>query len=500
MLKKITNSFQESFNTIYPIIFIVFLINVFIPLGFINLILFLISSLFIIIGITTFNFGINISLISIGKSLATTLLKNKKISLILIISFIVGLVITIAEPDLIVLSNQLTNIPNILFISVVSSGVGLFLMLASYRILYKKDFNKIVISCYTLILIFLLFIPQEFIPIAFDASGATTGSISVPFILAFGLGLVSNRKDKKAKEDSFGLVGICSIGPIITVLLMGLFYKPNSTYTPSIENNTEVIKIITSALLKYSKEIFISLLPIIIILIIYQHKKQIYTPKKLKKISLGIFLTFIGLTLFLTGANVGYLKIAYNIGNKIVLSEYSNLFLPLGMIIGYFSVTAEPSVKILTEQIENITGGSISKKLINFCLSIGVAIAVLLSLTRVLTGISILYFIIPIYILVIILTLVTPKIFTVIAFDSGGAASGVMTTCFLLPLAIGAATSLEVNIIKSAFGMVALVAASPLLIIQILGLTYKIIKQRSIKKLKIDESIIEYKWGNSYGK
>ena len=495
MGKKIYNALKESFNTIYPVIFIVFLLNIILKLDFLDLMAFLISAIIIVIGITLFSFGVNISLIPIGKEIGESLVKSKKMSLILIISFFLGFVVTIAEPDLILLAGQLTNIPNLLFIIIVSIGVGIFLMISTYRIFHKQNFNTTIVIFYSLILLLVFFVSKEFIPISFDAAGATTGTISVPFIISFGLGLISTRNDLKSKEDSFGMVGICSIGPIVTVLIMGLFYNLESSYTININENSNLFSIFTTGILKYAKEILITILPIIAVLIIYQLINKKYQKKELKKIFLGIAIIFLGLTFFLLGANVGFLKIAYVIGNSLVLSKYNYLLLPLGAIIGYFIIQSEPSVKVLTEQIEEITGGSISRKIMTICLSIGVSLAVLLSLTRVITGISILWFLIPGYFISILLSYFIPKIFTTIAFDSGGAASGAMTTCFLLPLAIGATNALNGNIITDAFGMVALVAMAPLITIQLLGLIYKIQKQRSIATITIDETIINYKWG-----
>lgn len=495
MGKKIYNALKESFNTIYPVIFIVFLLNIILKLDFLDLMAFLISAIIIVIGITLFSFGVNISLIPIGKEIGESLVKSKKMSLILIISFFLGFVVTIAEPDLILLAGQLTNIPNLLFIIIVSIGVGIFLMISTYRIFHKQNFNTTIVIFYSLILLLVFFVSKEFIPISFDAAGATTGTISVPFIISFGLGLISTRNDLKSKEDSFGMVGICSIGPIVTVLIMGLFYNLESSYTININENSNLFSVFTTGILKYAKEILITILPIIAVLIIYQLINKKYQKKELKKIFLGIAIIFLGLTFFLLGANVGFLKIAYVIGNSLVLSKYNYLLLPLGAIIGYFIIQSEPSVKVLTEQIEEITGGSISRKIMTICLSIGVSLAVLLSLTRVITGISILWFLIPGYFISILLSYFIPKIFTTIAFDSGGAASGAMTTCFLLPLAIGATNALNGNIITDAFGMVALVAMAPLITIQLLGLIYKIQKQRSIATITIDETIINYKWG-----
>ena len=495
MVKKIYSALKESFDTIYPIIFIVFFLNLFLKLSFPDLMSFLISSILIIIGMTLFSFGVNISLIPLGKEIGQSVFKSKKMTIILIISFLLGLAVTIVEPDLIILSGQLSNIPNLIFIITVSIGVGIFLMISAYRIFRKYKFNTILIIFYSIILILLFFVPKEFIAISFDAAGATTGSISVPLIISFGLGLISTRNDLKANEDSFGMIGICSIGPIITVLIMGLFYELKSNYIFKINESTNLISLFKGAFLNYGSDILISIIPIIAVLIIYQIITKKYNKKELKKLSLGLFVILIGLTLFLVGANIGFLKIAYLIGNSLMLSEYSYLLLPISAILGFYIVQAEPSVKVLTEQIESITGGSIPKKIIMLCLSVGVSLAVLLSLTRVTTGISILWFIIPGYFISIILSFFIPNVFTSIAFDSGGASSGTMTASFLLPLAIGATTALGGNIISDAFGMVALVSLSPILTIQLLGLIYKIKKQRSISTLTIDETIINYKWG-----
>ena len=324
----------------------------------------------------------------------------------------------------------------------------------------------------------LFFVSDEFLSIAFDSGGVTTGPMTVPFILALGVGVSSIRSDKHAENDSFGLVALSSIGPILAVLILGLIYKPSEgAYTPMSEidigTSEELRQIFTQAFPTYLKEVAISLAPIVIFFFIFQLFAGKISKTRAYKILIGVVYTYVGLVLFLTGVNVGFLPVGYYIGELIGGLDYNFICIPIGMVMGYFIVSAEPAVHVLKDQVEKITSGAIPQKALSQTLSIGVAISVGLAMIRTLTGISIMWFLIPGYAIALILTFFVPKIFTSIAFDSGGVASGAMATTFLLPFAIGIVQSVGGNVITDAFGIVAMVAMTPLIAIQILGLVYK---------------------------
>ena len=420
----------------------------------------------------------------IGEKTGSAITKSKNIFLVILITFIMGLVITISEPDLQVLAQQVPSIPNMTLIIAVAIGVAAFLVLAVLRMLFKIPLAYLLVGFYIIIFGLTPFVSKDFLAIAFDSGGVTTGPMTVPFIMSFGIGIAAIRSDRHAEDDTFGLVSMCSIGPILAVLILGMIFKPGSAEhvsesIPVINDTVELGKLFVHELPEYMKEMAISIFPIILIFGIIQLFTRDLNKRTLIKILVGIIYTYIGLVLFLTGVNVGFMPAGNYLGQTIAGLSFSWIIVPIGMIIGYFIVQAEPAVFVLTKQVEEMTSGAISAKAMGTSLSIGVAISVGLAMIRVLTGISILYFLVPGYFIALALTFFVPKIFTAIAFDSGGVASGPMTATFLLPFAMGACEALGGNIITDAFGIVAMVAMTPLITIQIMGMIFKI-KERKL--------------------
>lgn len=495
MLRKIKEYFIESIKTIGPVILIVLLLSLFIPMNRSFLISFLLSSVLLMIGSTLFTFGADLSMVIIGNKIGKDLVKSKKLWIILIVSFIIGTVVTIAEPDLLVLCEQFSSIPSIILILIISIGVGLCLLLASIRSLFGLDLNKILIIFFMIIFILVFFVPPDFIPLAFDAGGVTTGTISIPFIITLGIGLVSNRIDKKAREESFGLVTLASTGPILMVLLLGLFYKSESTmiFDNSMYTNFEYSNYITQLFISF-KEVLIAILPILIVFVIYNFITRRVGVKEFSKIMLGILITVIGLTIFLVAANVGFLNMGYYIGEYFGGSSYKNLLIPLIMVISYFIAIAEPAVIILIDQVDELTEGGISKRVMQVSLALGVSIASGLSILRVFTGTSFVYYAIIGYGIALILTALIPKVFTAIAFDAGGATGGSLTTAFLLPIAIGASYEIGGNVYTDAFGLASMVSLVPIITIEIVGVIYEFKLRKSSVLDNVDETIIDYDW------
>ena len=343
--------------------------------------------------------------------------------------------------------------------------------------------------------------PDAFLAVAFDSGGVTTGPITVPFIMALGLGLTAVRGDKNAESDSFGLVALCSIGPILSVLILGMIYNPEGAgYTPlsipDIASTRELWLEFGHALPDYAKEVLLALAPILAFFVVFQVFFLKLRRKALVKILVGMLYTLVGLTLFLTGVNVGFMPAGNYIGKQLAELPYNWVLVPLGMLIGYYIVKAEPAVLVLNKQVEEITGGAISQKVMMAGLSIGMSVSLGLSMVRVLTGVSLLWFLVPGYALALGLSFLVPKIFTAIAFDSGGVASGPMTAAFLLPFAMGACEAVGGNILTDAFGIVAMVAMTPLITIQIIGLVYQFKTRRAPAAAEVhavqDEEIIEF--------
>lgn len=490
MIESLKKTFKETLIAVLPICFIVILTSIIFKVDTSIINSFIFSTALLIIGITLFTFGADISMMSIGEKLGNKLITSKRVILILLTTFIIGIFITLAEPDLRVLATQITSIPSTKLILFVSIGVGLFLTIAASKILFKLSLNAILIISYTLLFILAIFVPQNFIPISFDSSGVTTGPISAPFILALGIGLASLRTDKNSKNDKFGLIGLCSIGPKLMVLLLGIFFVGTNNFDQSIyTNNMSFLNEFTKCL----KEVLISLSPIIAIFILFKLFTTSFNKRQTKKVVVGFIATLLGLCLFLTGVNFGFMTEGFTLGQNFINYNHQKIIIPFVMIIGFLVVFAEPAIKILTNEVEKVTEGSISNSLMKITISVGVSIAIMISVIRIFTGISILYILIPGYVIAMLLTFITPKIFTAIAFDAGGSVCGPLTATFILPLIIGVCLAFGGNIYTDAFGLIALIAMSPLITVQILGTIFKIKTKAEIYR-DIDEKIIDYDW------
>lgn len=502
MNEKIKSKLNESLLSVLPIAFIVLLLSfILVPIPADAIATFFIGTILLIVGMTAFTLGSEIAMSTIGEQIGAHIAKSKNIFYIVFTLLILGTIITVAEPDLRILSNQITAIPQYITIGAVSIGVGIFLVIAFLRIIFRINLSYLLFLFYGLIFALTVFVPNEFLAIAFDSGGVTTGPITVPFILALGVGASSIMSNKKEDNDSFGLVALCSIGPIITMLLLGIIYNINSASTENYiilnyETSTQIFSSFIATFPSTLSEIALALLPILALFLIFQFTVFKLNKKEVTKVLIGSLYTYVGLVLFLVGVNVGFLPAGYLLGTGIASLSNAWIIVPIGMLIGYFIVIAEPAVAILINQISDLTDGAIPKKAIKFNLSISMALAVGLSMIRILKGISIMYFLIPGYCLAILLSLFTPKIFTSIAFDSGGVATGPITTTFLIPFSIGICTTLGGNILTDAFGVVALIALMPLISVQISGLIYKskMKKMRSASENSDEFEIIDIDW------
>lgn len=496
MNSKLKSKIQESLSAVLPITGIVLVLSIFlVPIEIGTAVMFFVGAFLLIVGMGMFQLGAEISMEPIGEGIGVEISKSKNIFIMYAISMIMGIIITIAEPDLQVLSNQVPAVPNMVLILTVAVGVGIFLTMAVWRIIHHTDLSKMLMVLYTVVIVFSFFIPKDFLAVAFDSGGVTTGPITVPFIMALGVGLSMVRADKDASNDSFGLVALSSIGPILAVMLLGLFYRPSEAMYAAAEiaevgTTQDVANAFATEIPHFIKEVFVALLPIFVMFIIFQIITRRYQRTQRLRITVGFLYTYIGLVLFLCGVNVGFAPVGTMIGKNLAATGEKWLLVPIGMLIGYFIVKAEPAIQILNRQVQNITSGTISAKSMNMCLSIGVCISVGLAMLRVLTGLPLRYIIIPGYIAALVMSRFVPPIFVGIAFDSGGVASGPMTATFLLPLCIGACETVGGNIMTDAFGVVSLVALTPLIAIQIMGLMFKFKLSKIQKTVSTEESSI----------
>ena len=477
--KKLKEKIRESLSSVLPISLLVLVLSLaLVPVELDTMGLFLLGALLLVVGMGLFTLGADLAMLPMGTHMGAMLTRKKNVWFLVGVAFFLGTLITMAEPDLTVLANQVQGVPNLALILTVAVGVGLFLVLALLRILFQWKLSYILIGLYGLVFLLGALIKPEFVPMAFDAGGVTTGPMTVPFILALGVGVANVRGGKNALDDSFGLVALCSVGPVLAVMLISLFY-PHLTNVPEertavgIETTRELMHVYRDGLPIYLKEVLVALAPIVVLFLGFQ-VFTLHLPKaEIKRIGVGLFYTYTGLVLFLTGVNVGFVPMGDGLGRTLGTGETRWLLIPLGMLMGYLAVAAEPAVHVLNEQVEQVTSGAIAKSVMMKSLSVGVSLSVGLAMTRVLTGISVWWFLAPGYLIALILTFVTDPIFTAIAFDSGGVASGPMTAAFMLPLFLGACGAVGGNILEDAFGVVAMVAMTPLIAIQMLGVVYR---------------------------
>lgn len=494
---ELAEKIRESAVSVLPILILVGLLCLFLtPMQPQLLLAFLIGALMLILGMGLFSLGAEQSMTPIGTKIGTALTKTKNLPLILDVSFLLGFAITVAEPDLQVLAETVPHISSTVLLVTVGIGVGLFMSLCMYRIITGANLRWLLLGCYALIFLLAAFTDPDFLCIAFDSGGVTTGPMTVPFILAMGMGVANIRSDNRAEADSFGLVALCSIGPILSVLLLGFFYDGGEAVAElshtSLPTTTAIGGAFLAALPVYFKEMAIAMLPIVGIFLIFQLALLRLTRRRLVKILIGLLYTYLGLVLFLTGVNIGFSTLGAELGAALGRTAPQWL-IPLAIVLGWFIISAEPAVSILEKQIETVSAGAIPGKAIKRSLSIAIAIAMGLAMLRVLTGISILWFVVPGYAAALALSFLVPDIYTAIAFDSGGVASGPMTATFMLQLVMGASIALGGNVLRDAFGVVALVAMMPLLSIQLVGFLYERRAKRTAREAPVygDLDIIE---------
>jgi hypothetical protein len=483
---------RESAFSVIPIAIIVALIAFSAaPISTDIMLAFIVGSILLIVGLGIFMFGSDNSMVVIGNQLGSYLTKTRKIWFILFISFLIGVIITMAEPDLQVLAANVSHINTLVLVLTVSIGVGLFLVLCMLRILFAIQLNWLLILFYGIVFVLALVSDPDYISVAFDSGGVTTGPMTAPFIIALGVGVASIRSDKNAEMDSFGLVALCSIGPILSVLILSFFYPGESSEIISemTFNYSDTVALgfaYFRAIPEYMFEVFAALLPILIIFLLFQKFAFHLRKEAFIKILVGIAFTYIGLVIFLLGVNVGFSALGMMLGQTMANGWTKVLLIPVYALIGWFVVSAEPAVHVLTVQVEEVSAGAVTKNEMLRSLQLAIALAMALSMVRVLTGISILWLVVPGYIFALLLTFFVPPIFTAIAFDSGGVASGPMSATFMLPFAIGVCNAIGGNILTDAFGTVALVAMMPLITVQLMGLKY-VMSRKSVAEDYIAE-------------
>ena len=484
---KFEEKFKETLKAVLPILAIVLLLCFTIaPIPPSILISFLIGAVLLIMGMLLFNVGVELSMTPIGERVGSIMTKSKNVFVVILVSFVMGFAITISEPDLQVLAQQVPSVPNLVLILAVAIGVAIFLVVAILRMLFGIPLSRLLVLFYIGIFVLAAFVPADFLAIAFDSGGVTTGPMTVPFIMALGVGVSSIRSDKNAESDSFGLVALCSIGPILAVLILGFFYSGDigAIAASTAENYADTVELGKSffhAIPEYMHEVIMALAPIVVFFLLFQVFSLKLRRLPFIRIIIGLGFTYIGLVLFLTGVNVGFSSLGIVLGEALGTGWTRIILIPIAMLMGWFIVSAEPAVHVLTKQVEEISAGAVSEKAMRMSLSIAIAGAMGLSMLRVLTGLHIFWLLIPGYLISLALSFFVPQMFTAIAFDSGGVASGPMTATFMLPFVTGVCQITGGNILTDAFGLVSLVAMMPLITIQIMGVVYVIKSRRTVE-------------------
>lgn len=497
MLKELLKQkISEALSSVLPITAIVLILSFtnIAPMPAGMMILFMFGAVMLIVGMGFFSLGADLSMMPMGTEAGRKIFGRGKLRIILPVCFFIGFAITIAEPDLQVLAHQFTAMPDMVIIITVAVGVGVFLVIAAMREYFGIKLRTLLIIFYALIFLLSLFVRKDFLPLAFDSGGVTTGPITVPFIMALGIGVAAMSKNE-SEESSFGLVALCSIGPILAVMIMGMTVDSAAVYAPDFDipdiiDSQQAGRQFAEGFPVYIKEVAFGLTPIMVFFAAFQIITHSFSRKSIIKILVGTVYTYIGLVLFLTGVNVGFMPVGNYIGKQIASLDYNIILVPLGMIMGYFIVVAEPAVHVLKKQVEELTNGAIPAKSMLLSLSVGVALSVGISMIRVLYGIEIYKIIVPGYLVAILLSFFVPEVFTAIAFDSGGVASGPMTATFLLPFAMGVCDAVGGNVLTDAFGLVAMVAMTPLITIQILGLVYKYKEKKAFRFVADEEGFV----------
>lgn len=510
MRKILFAKLKESLISVLPVAAIVLVITPFLGFSVQEILAFAISAVFLVLGIGLFNLGADLAMTPMGSHVGSGLTKSKKLGILISVCFVMGVLITIAEPDLSVLAGQVESVinPSMLLIVTVGAGVGLFLVIAVLKIVFHLNLSALLMFFYMMLFAVCALMIESgkisFIPLSFDSGGVTTGPITVPFIMALGVGIATTVGGRNANENSFGLIALCSIGPMIAVMALMMFSNGDTGAMSGLDEYGTVAESLDEfgwILLNNVKNVAIALGLVVAFFFILQFTVLKLPKNNLIQIGIGIAYTFAGLVIFLVAVEVGFMPVGFKLGKKI--AEFNQgVLVVFGLVLGMVTVLAEPAVHVLNKQVEDITDGGVKKLEMLIALSIAVGISIGLSMIRMIFKFSILYYLIPGYLISLGLSFFVPKIYTAIAFDSGGVASGPLTSSFILPLVIGACVALggdTTTILTDAFGVVAMVAMTPLIMIQILGfkaiMTSKVRAQLTMKRILAadDEQIIYFK-------
>jgi hypothetical protein len=497
-LKKVLlEKLKESLQAVLPIGGIIFLLHLTLaPMPGGTLALMAFGMLLLIVGLTLFSLGTEMAMMPMGAHIGSALLRSKSLVFLVFGCFIFGFIVTIAEPDLQVMTKQVPSVPDITLLVGIAAGVGVFLVVSMLRVLFRLKLAHILMAFYAVTFVVAAF-SSDYLAVAFDASAVTTGPITVPFLLALGAGIASVSGSQESDEDNFGICAICSIGPILAVLLIGLFFDAQSTgyeleMRSSVATAGELLLLFAEGLVHSFKEVAMVVVPIVGIFGIFQITRLKLSKTELIKIGVGLLYLMVGLTIFLAGVNNGFMPAGRYLGTEMGALPSNWVVVPISLAVGACVVVAEPAVHVLAKQVEEITNNAIPKRLLLFAMALGVGLALSLTMVRMLLGLSFWWIILPGYLLALLLTFFVPGIFVGIGFDSGGVAAGAMSAAFVLPFTLGVCESLGGNIMLDAFGVVGLIAMMPPITLQLVGVLYNMrLKRLSRQKEPFPETGFE---------
>ena len=516
---NILSKFKETSVSVIPVMAIVLILGfTAVPMEGVMLGRFVFGGFLLIVGLTIFLLGVDLGIQPMGERCGAELTKKRNLALLVGVAFVIGFMVTVAEPDIQVFGDQVKSVFSFVskpaLVVIIGVGVGLFIMVGLLRTVMNLSIKLTLLVAYVLLFIVAMFVPNEFVGVAFDSGGATTGPMTVPFILALGLGVSTVRSDDKS---SFGLTGVTSIGPVMAVLVYALVLAGSgvvaggssdvATNVVNAANATSAESLATAAnqgfFAPFSEampdillESLLSILPLIVMLIVFQLTLLKMSARQIIRVIIGLVYSFVGLLLFLCGVNGGFMPAGRELG--MVLGQkaatagggWFALLICTGLVLGAIVVCAEPAVWVLTEQVEQVSSGTIKRKVLLVFLAAGASAAIGLALWRAVAGFSLKYILIPGYAVAMLLMIFSPSLFIGIAFDSGGVASGPITSTFVLSFTLGAARSAGGS--TDAFGVISLVAMMPLIAIQLLGILYnkKTAKIKgSVKNVEVSQEV-----------
>jgi hypothetical protein len=479
MGKILRGKLRESLQAVLPVGVAILLIHLTLaPMPAGTLVLMLCGTALLVAGLTLFSLGTDLAMMPIGQHIGAALLQSRNLPLLVSGCFLFGFIVTAAEPDLQVMTKQVPSVPDLILLGSVAAGVGVFLVLAVLRVLFRLSLSRMLMVFYVLVFLLALF-SADYLAVAFDASAVTTGPVTVPFLLAMGAGLASVSGGRGSEEDNFGICAVCSIGPILAVLTAGLFFDPESTRyeleaAAAAESVAALARLFAGGLLHSFRDVGMVVVPIAGIFAVFQLTHLKLSKTELVKIGVGLLYLLSGLTLFLAGVNNGFLPAGKYLGGAMGAMENNWLLVPICLAVGACVLVAEPAVHVLTKQVEEITNGAISGRTLLFSMALGVGLAMSLAMVRILAGLSIWWILLPGYIFALALTFFSPGFFVGIGFDSGGVAAGAMSAAFVLPFTIGVCEAVGGNVMTAAFGVVGTISMMPPITLQLIGVLYRL--------------------------